>query len=74
MNNTKEERFHKIASARTNKVINDLRLLSNCANKNNYAYSAQEVEQMFKAVDEAVKNMKSSYNSKRSPKDSFSFK
>ncbi len=73
MDNEKHERFERIASARTNRVIDDIRLLSNCANKNNYSYSPEEAAQIIKAVEEAVRDLKASFATKPSAK-TFSFK
>lgn len=35
-NETKRERFIRIAEARTNKILEMMRLLGNCASTNNY--------------------------------------
>lgn len=52
---TPAERFRRIASARTNKVLEALRILGNCANKQNYEYTKKEVEKIFSAIERAVK-------------------
>ena len=36
---TKNDRFVRIAEARTNKIIDMIRLLGNCSNKASYDYS-----------------------------------
>ena len=74
MENEKEQRFHKIAEARTNRVINNIRLLSNCANRNNYAYTQEEVAQMLRAIDEAVRDLKIAFAGKDPASKTFSFK
>lgn len=74
MSNEKHERFQKIAEARTNKVINDLRILSNCANTHNYTYTKEEAVQILKAIDEAVRDLKIAFASKGTGSKSFSFK
>ena len=61
----KNERFKKVAVARTNRILNQLRLLGNCSNKNNYAYSDEEVKKIFNAIDNELKIAKSRFaNSK----------
>lgn len=62
MNNTKNERFKRIASARTNKILEQIRLLGNCANKNNYSYSLEEVRKIFAAIESELKVTKSKFN------------
>lgn len=55
---TKRERFEKVAVARTNKIINDLRLLGNCSNKNNYEYSEKDIKKIFSAIESELKKAK----------------
>ena len=74
METEKQIRFHKIAEARTNKVINDIRILCNCANRNNYSYTQEEVAQMLRAIDDAVRDLKLAFSDKGSGSKSFSFK
>ena len=74
MDNEKQQRFHKIAEARTNRVINDIRLLSNCANRNNYAYTPEEVTHMLRAIDEAVRDLKIAFAGKENTNKTFKFK
>lgn len=55
---TKRERFEKVAVARTNKILNDLRLLGNCSNKNNYEYSEKDIKKIFGAIETELKKSK----------------
>lgn len=57
----KRERFEKVAVARTNKVLNDLRLLGNCSNKNNYSYSERDIKKIFNAIETEIKKTKSKF-------------
>lgn len=52
----KKDRFIRIAEARTNKIIDMLRLLGNCSNKNAYEYSDSDVEKIFQAIEQELKN------------------
>ena len=61
---TRNEKFIRLAENRTNNAINCLRLLGNCANKSNYDYTDEQVEQIFKAIDKAVADMKSKFKTK----------
>ncbi len=71
---TKRDRFHRIATQRTNTVLNGLRLLGNCGNRFNYEYTEAEVKQMFDAIDEAVKAAKQRYSFGEQKDDTFRFK
>ena len=54
----KELIFKRLAELRGNRIIKDLRLLSNLSNKSNYSYSADEVKAIFNAIDDELKNTK----------------
>ena len=57
----KHERFKKIAEQRTNKILKTLKLLGNCANKGNYAYTDEEVRKIFNAIERELKVTKSKF-------------
>lgn len=59
--NEKEERFIRIAEKRTNKILEQIRLLSNCSNKNNYSYNDQQVDKIFKAIEKELDLAKKKY-------------
>lgn len=46
---TKKERFHKVAVARTQKVLDDMNLLSHCSRTAMYEFTPEEVEQIMAA-------------------------
>jgi hypothetical protein len=60
-NETKRERFVRIAEARTNRVLDDLRLLGNCSSKKNYEYSDADVRKIFSAIEKELKVAKARY-------------
>lgn len=64
----KIERFKRVAENRTNKIINQIRLLGNCANKSNYEYSEEDVKKIFSAIEAEIKETKSKYQTKTKSK------
>lgn len=64
MSNSKRERFIKIAENRTNNIINTLRLLGNCSNKNNYEYTEEQIKQIFSAIESELKTVKAKFEKK----------
>ena len=66
---TKEEKFKRIATARTLRVLNDLRLLGNCANTSIYSYTQKDVNKIFSAIEKELKRVKALFNK---PKEEFS--
>ena len=59
---TKREKFVRLAEARTNKILNMLQLLGNCANTNTYDYTQKDVEKIFAAIESEVKETKKKFN------------
>lgn len=62
------DRFIALAENRTNTVINNLRILSNCSNKGLYEYEQSEIEKIFKAIDDALAEAKSKFKDKKPEK------
>lgn len=69
---TKKDRFKRLASARTNTVIEKLEILGNCANRSNYEYSDEEVKQMILAIERKLNEVKILFSPSQN-KDSFHF-
>mgnify|MGYP003325800374 CR=1 FL=1 len=61
----REDRFKRIATKRTNDILNRIRILGNCSNKSAYKYSEDEVNRIFRAIDQELKNCKSRFSSKK---------
>lgn len=57
-NETKNERFIRIAENRTQRILDDLRLLGNCANTSAYNYEEAQTSKIFKAIDDELKRVK----------------
>ena len=47
---TKREKFVRLAEARTNKIIDMIQLLGNCSNQSQYEYSQKDVNKIFNAI------------------------
>ena len=58
---SKRDRFVRIVEARTNKIIDMLRLLGNCSSKSNYEYSEEDVKKIFGALEKELKNTKNRF-------------
>ena len=58
---SKRDRFVRIAEARTNKIIDMIRLLGNCSSKSNYEYTDEDVKKITTAIEREVKNMKNRF-------------
>ncbi len=60
---TKKQRFERISRARTEKILDTLRLMENCSNKSNYEYSQEEVNEIFDTLLNAVENARAKFAS-----------
>ena len=67
---TKRDKFVRLAEARTNKIINMLQLLGNCSNTSAYDYTQQDVEKIFGAIENELKEAKKKFNKVESKKSS----
>ena len=61
-NETKRERFKRLASLRTNEVLKRLKVLGNCANRQAYEYDVEEVSKIFGEIDRKVKEVRAKFN------------
>jgi hypothetical protein len=59
---SKRDRFKRIASARTSRILKDIRLLGNCSNARNYSYTAEDVNKIFSAIEKELKRAKLSFD------------
>lgn len=74
MAENKRERFVRIAEARTNKILDMLRLLGNCSNKSNYEYDEEDIKQIFSAIDKEVKAAKNAFMGVETKEERFALK
>ena len=58
---TKRDRFVRIAEARTNKILEMMRLLGNCSSKSNYDYTDEDIKKIFGALEKELKNTKNKF-------------
>lgn len=61
-NEHRRERFKRLATARTNAVLQRLKVLGNCANQQAYEYSEEEVEKIFATIDKYLKSIKAKFS------------
>ena len=67
-NETKREKFVRLAEARTNKIIDMLQLLGNCSNSSTYEYTQQDVDKIFSAIEAEVREAKKKFAKTESAK------
>ena len=63
--NEKKDNFKRIAEKRTEKILNDLRLLGNLSNTSNYEYSQKDIDKIFDSIENELNYTKSKFNNKK---------
>ena len=62
---SRKDRFTRLASRRTNDIIERIRILGNCSNKSTYEYTEEEVNKIFRAIDREIKASKGKFSSSK---------
>lgn len=62
MEESRRQRFKRLANKRVNKLLNQLRVLGNLANRSYYDYNEEYINKMFKAVDSQLKSAKGKFH------------
>ena len=55
---SKRETFQRLATKRTNAVLEHLRVLGHCANPQLYDYTQEDVKKIFQAIEKELKVVK----------------
>ena len=63
--NKKHENFRRLAVQRTNALLQRLRVLGNCANRQLYEYEDAEVNKMFNAIEKELRATKAKFLNSR---------
>jgi len=63
--NIRRQRFEKIASKRVQKILDDINVLSNCSNRNNYEYSEADVKKMMGAIKAQIRQLEMAFSDQK---------
>ncbi|HEY4498777.1 MAG TPA: hypothetical protein VJH94_01805 [Candidatus Paceibacterota bacterium] len=58
----KRERFKRLATQRTNALLQKLKVLGNCANRSAYEYTEEEINKIFSEVERRVREVKAKFH------------
>lgn len=61
-NETKNERFRRVATRRTNEILEKIRILGNCANKSAYSYTQEEINKIFNVIESSSKEARAQFH------------
>jgi len=69
------KKFVELAEKRVTRAIKDVRLIGNLSNRSNYKYTDEDVRKIYRALRQAVEEMKARFERKGEEKDvSFSLR
>ncbi len=71
MKKSKEQKFIELAEKRVNVLLNNIRLIKQLSNKNNYQYSDAHVKKIFAAINIALNDANEAFNAQESKKNIF---
>lgn len=61
MDESRHDRFKRIAAKRTNEILEKIRILGNCSNKSSYEYTEEEINKIFSEIDKQLKLTKAKF-------------
>lgn len=66
-NETNRARFQRLASKRTQKIINSIRVLGHCSNRTLYDFTNQDIAKIFNAIRKELKLAESKFEAYNKP-------
>ncbi len=58
------EKFVELVEKRVRRTIKDIKLIGNLSNRSNYSYTDEDAKKIHKALQQALADMKSRFDSK----------
>lgn len=65
MNESRHDKFKRLATQRTNSVLDKLRLLGNLSAPTNYEYTDEEINKIFHAIESQLRTVKIRFTGKK---------
>jgi hypothetical protein len=63
---SRSEKFKRVATKRTNELLDKIRILGNCSNKSTYEYTEEDVIKIFKSLEKQLEISKTRFSNKKS--------
>ena len=61
-NETSKDRFKRLATQRTNNILQKLKVLGNCSNRSVYDYNEEDISKIFSEIERRVKETKAKFH------------
>lgn len=72
-NETKNEKFMRLAEYRVNKLMTAISSLDKLHNKSSYDYTEEQVNMMFNSIEEQLAQVKANFSATKAKEAKFSF-
>ena len=63
----RRDKFIKLAEARTNNAIKQIKLIGNLSNRGNYSYTEKDVDKIYITLQKEIKMMKDRFSNTSAP-------
>jgi hypothetical protein len=63
---SRSEKFKRVATKRTNELLDKIRILGNCSNKSTYEFTEEDVIKIFKSLEKQLEISKTRFSNKKS--------
>lgn len=60
----KRDRFIRVAEKRTNRILNNIRLLGNTSNKSLYSYEDTDIDKVFSTIEQKLVETRAKFKTK----------
>ena len=70
-NETKREKFVRLAESRVDNALRNINLIGNLSNKSNYEYTQADVDKILKALKNAISSLEKSFSTSKSANSKF---
>jgi len=61
LNESKRDAFRRLATQRTNAVLERIRILGRCANRQSYEYDSEDVNKIFRTIEAELRDVKTKF-------------
>ena len=62
---TRSERFRRVASRRTNNILRQIQVLGNCSNKSSYSYTEEDIKKIFSAIEGELRSVRTKFANRK---------
>lgn len=70
-NETKRDKFVRLAESRVDNALRNINLIGNLSNKSNYEYTQADVDKIIKALKNAVSDLEKTFSTSKSSNTKF---